>query len=1262
MFPCNNPQDGSLLSAALERCASEQIHLAGAIQRHGTLIAIDSAGIVRMASDNLQTIFCHSAAAAIGQSVELLIGATALQSMRKAVDTTPTDRPIPLYLHANCCGDTPMDLSVVVHRSDQLLIMELKRAELSQAETAERLFSAVRDALWHFDRVTDIDSYCQYVASEMRKISGFDRVKVYRFDSNWNGTVIAESRNDVLPSLLNHHFPASDIPPQARALYEKNLVRVLADTEAPTVPIIPTENPLTGRPLDLSYSVFRAISPVHIDYLRNMGVRSTITVSILHDGKLWGLVACHHSQPQVFPHHRRELIEFVGKTVSMKIDAMESAARLNSMESVRQRLQNLTDLIRSSSDVDRVVRMFQTDYLSLAAASGSYIDVGDNTHAIGVLPPHRDLLDLMDWVKQQEFRNGVFVTDHLGELFPPAQEYAATAAGLLAVDLDNRKSNFIFWFRPEVIRNISWAGNPQGQVTTDSQGARLEPRRSFALWQETVSGCCTPWTQATIDAVKLFSLSVVQVLMQRAQRQFDAAEEANRAKGEFLANMSHEIRTPMNAIIGLAYLCRQTDINPQQRDYLEKIDKSANNLLRILNDILDFSKIEAGRLTIEETAFDLDRVLDSVGTVTAIQAQEKNLEFVVEVAPGCPSLLVGDPLRLEQVLINLASNAVKFTDSGEVVITAYPFAEEADQVVLRFTVTDTGIGINEETIARLFQPFQQADGSTTRRYGGTGLGLSISQRLVEMMGGQIEIASTPGQGTQFAFTARFGKRSGDTARRPLMLPDLHELTVLAVDDNPRALSVTRQYLESFGFIVTEASSGAEALSIYTASVASDNPFSLIVIDWEMPGLDGLETARRIAATTGEHRKPRTMMVSMHGHVWSQPESPFVNAMLTKPFTPSRLFNTIASLFVRHGSPGLPLPAQAVDQDKLRGAHLLLVEDNDINQQVAQQILQGAGIIVTVAVDGAVAVKMVANQRFDGVLMDINMPVMDGYLATQAIRRQYSQAELPIIAMTANAMSGDREKCLAAGMNDHIAKPVNPAEMFATLARWIIPAQPTVAPVPVTRLAFDAQLSTRLPNLPGVNVDAAVSRLGGDVPAYMALIDKFRRRYCNSIVEIRLALIEGDRKLAERLAHTLKSVAGNLGAENLQAKMRDLETQIRSGGEADKLSSLLDSASADLGVCLAAIDALLPAVAADDQHTDTVTATPRQRSALLQRALSQLAEFDASAEDTLAEIRQLLPRHGATAQLMLSIDNCLERYDYAAALVALKELARQLNDA
>jgi light-regulated signal transduction histidine kinase (bacteriophytochrome)/CheY-like chemotaxis protein len=1243
----------ALLNEALQRCAAEPIQYVNAIQRHGVLLGIDDTGVLRMASDNLEHIFSRSAAASIGFHASQLLSTKAFAEAQATLAQARPGRTVPIELEVSC-AENVIDLSGAIHRADELMIVELKPSSKEKAATVMRLFSAVRESLWTFDQNIDIDGYCQYVAEETHKISEFDRVKIYRFDSRWNGEVIAESGNGVLPSLLHHHFPASDIPPQARALYVKNLVRLLADTDAPTVPVIPALNPLTGRPIDLSLSTFRAISPIHIEYLRNMGVRSTITVSLMHEGRLWGLIACHNATPKFVDSHLRDAIEFIGKSVSLKLGALESAARLNSMEGVRQRLQNLTEIVRGSSDIDLVIRQFQSDYLSLAAANGSYISVDSGSYVIGEVPATNDLLPLIAWLQQQEFTHGVFVTDNLGSCYPPARNFAAVASGLLVLDLDNKRRNLILWFRSEVVRNIPWAGNPEGRVVTDAQGPRIDPRRSFAVWLETARGYSEPWRNSSIDAVKLFSFSVVQMLMHRVQQRVETADAANKAKSGFLANMSHEIRTPMNAIIGLTYLCEQTSLNQQQRDYLEKIDASANNLLRILNDILDFSKIEAGRLAIEETTFDLARIIDSVATVTAIQAEEKDIEFVVDMVHDCPSFVVGDPLRLEQVLINLTSNAVKFTHKGEIVMTACTCADSDDSVTVRFTVADTGIGMNEEALSRLFQPFQQADNSITRNYGGTGLGLSICRHLVEMMGGAIEVKSTLGEGTQFSFTIRLGKTASQ--REPMTLPDLRGLSALIVDDNDRARDVMRQYLESFTFRVADASSGGQALALFEKALACDAPFDMVIIDWEMPGIDGLETARRMVAMTGGVKRPRIMLVSMHGHVWHQPEIPFVNALLTKPFTPSRLFNSIGTMFARQGVSDPLVPGQALDRRRLAGAQLLLVEDNDINQMVAQQILESAGAKVTIAGDGATAIALVNARHFDGVLMDIHMPVMDGYTASRQIRLHFAANELPIIAMTANAMHGDREKSLAAGMNDHITKPVNPNELFSTLAHWITPVLPATAPAsPVSKPACNLLV----PNFPGVETADAVRRLSGDVTCYLKLLERFQRCYRGAVVEIRLALVKGSRPQAERLAHTLKGVAGNLGAMSLHQKMHDLGTAIRKGLGQDSLASLLDSADAELASLHAAIDQAMPSPHQDDTTQPDLAETDSLRD-LIQRALVQLADCDTAAEDTVAVLRKHVLADSAATPFISRVKGFLDCYDYEAARSELLALVQHMG--
>jgi CheY-like chemotaxis protein len=472
--------------------------------------------------------------------------------------------------------------------------------------------------------------------------------------------------------------------------------------------------------------------------------------------------------------------------------------------------------------------------------------------------------------------------------------------------------------------------------------------------------------------------------------------------------------------------------------------------------------------------------------------------------------------------------------------------------------------------------------------------------------------------------------------------------------------VTRQYLESFTFHVTDAASGERALDVCRASAREGGHFDLVVIDWEMPDLDGLETARRIAELSGGLDGPRILLVSMHGHAWSLPDNPSVSALLTKPFTPSRLFNAVASMFARPGSASVAARGQRLERRKLAGAQLLLVEDNEINQLVARQILESAGALVTIAGDGAEAVALIRGRSFDGVLMDIHMPVMDGYSAAREIRRDHPAHRLPIIAMTANAMSGDREKSLAAGMNDHVTKPVDPDEMFGTLARWIVASNPTELPPPSAESPI---VESPIPQIRGVAVAEAVQRLDGDVDDYLKVVDRFRRSYRGVVVEIRLALVGGRRQEAERLAHTLNGLAGTLGATSLRSKMRDLEGAIRKGLGQDGLAALLDSADAELTALHAAVEQALPLPTAGESSIAPAAAAGALRlQELGKSALAQLAACDSSAEEAVAQLLAQAFGDAAVAPLVVQIEAHMDRYDYEAAHRDLLELVGHLDGA
>ena len=741
--------------------------------------------------------------------------------------------------------------------------------------------------------------------------------------------------------------------------------------------------------------------------------------------------------------------------------------------------------------------------------------------------------------------------------------------------------------------------------------------------------------------------TVGQKKLESAKR---AAEEANMAKSDFLARMSHEIRTPMNAIIGLTHLALKTDMTAKQHDYLTKVEISAKSLLGIINDILDFSKIEAGRLELEMKNFLLDDVFNDILDILSLQSGQKGVELILMVRSTVPNMLVGDRLRLGQVLMNLTGNAIKFTELGSVVISAELIEETDETALIMFSVKDSGIGISPEQAATLFQPFSQADGSISRRFGGTGLGLTISKKLVTLMGGTMELKSEVGKGSEFIFTIPFQLQESNEKELYVYPEEIKGTRVLVVDDSRMFRMVLDKVLQSFTFRVDLAESGEQALELLHRYDESDC-FKLVITDWRMPDIDGIELAEKIKCSENLVNIPKVIMLTAYGNeeVRYRAEKVDLDGFMLKPFDRSIMFDTIMEVFSYNDyrlNKVVSTEGKAAPSFNIDGTHVLLAEDNEINQQVAREILEDAGVTVSIANNGKDALEMIKANSYDAVLMDTQMPVMDGLQAVKIIRADNSLQSLPVIAMTAHALVGDREKSLLAGMNDHITKPIDPDILIVTLSKWL--------PEKAELKSGQAGAQNSLYEVPSVfnqlsriNAEKAISRLRGNTELFKNLLISFVNECDDNYAKLISHISEGANKDAQLIAHSMRGLSGNISAENLQHLFQEIENSLSNGADIEQ--SLLDDLEAEKRLVIKEISKVFPQAGKNksrlrDEENDIIMLNAARKLLPKLRGMAEfLKKHDIESRDVYDSIKSQLTEAAPTFSRELG--ESLAKFDF-----------------
>lgn len=730
------------------------------------------------------------------------------------------------------------------------------------------------------------------------------------------------------------------------------------------------------------------------------------------------------------------------------------------------------------------------------------------------------------------------------------------------------------------------------------------------------------------------------------------AQESTKAKSMFLANMSHEIRTPMNAIIGMAYLALKTDLTDKQRDYVSKIHNAATSLLGIINDILDFSKIEADKLSLEHIDFSLEEIISNVSNIISPNAYNKGIEFLSYVHSDVPENLVGDPLRLGQIITNLLNNAVKFTEIGQVSISIEKISKVGNKVELKFKIKDTGIGMKKEEINKLFQPFTQADGSTTRKYGGTGLGLTISKKLLEIMSGDIWVESEYGKGSTFIFTAWFEISKTNSNNR--IIPDnLNNLRILVVDDNLSAREIIGEYLKSMCFRVDLAASGEEAITAVKQS-DSEDPYALVFMGWQMPDMDGIDAAYIIKHNKYIHSGPRIVMITAFEseEIRKKAEKINIDGYLVKPVNQSVLFDLLINIFDKSSKTTSQNKIFNEVKYKFTDIRLLLAEDNEINSQIAVELLQDKGFIIDTVSNGKNAVLKANQKNYDIILMDLQMPDMDGFQATKLIRK--NDKKTPIIAMTARTMVEERERCFEEGMNDHISKPIDPELLFNTIYKWLSEYKKNGLLMMQKEMSGNNILidkNLEMPEILGINTKQGLKHLANNIKLYEKLLIKYSERELGEVNKLKDAVKILDFAVAKRIIHTIKGVSANIGASEVELYAIDIEKALRIGEKSENIQKMIQK----LEIMISDISKAIKEVFNDDINEDTTDIEIDLRDGIkcIKKLRDLLIDNDSEAVDYFNSQRNIFLKCFSKENLRL-LKISLDDFNFDKALLLIDE--------